>query len=329
VAGRRVLITGVANPFGARLARRLSRDASVERVVGVDTRPVDPELAERIDLIEADLRDDQLGALVRAAGVDTVVHNDIVQFAEPGRPRAALHDVNVIGTLQLLTACGALPALSAIVVRGSAAIYGSEADAPSFFLEDDARRYPLRTRFQRDVGELEGLVTAFARRHPAVACTLLRLQPVVGHGLDTPVARLLGSPVVPTVLGFDPRVQLLDADDAVGALHRAALQPVRGAVNVAADGVVSLSRLLRHARRLTLPIAAPLWGPVVAAGRRAAGQPPLPDEVARYLRFGRAVDTTRMRRDLGFEPRHTTLAALERAIAGISPPSTARESPEP
>jgi UDP-glucose 4-epimerase len=250
---------------------------------------------------------------VRAAAVDTVMHNDIVQFPEPGRPRATIHDVNVIGTLQLLTMCGGLPTLRAIVVRGSASIYGSEPSAPAFFTEQDADRFPLRTRFQRDIGELERLVGAFARRHPAVACTVLRLQPVVGRDLDTPVNRLVRAPVVPTVLGYDPRVQLLDADDAIGALRQAVLHPVRGAVNVAADGVVSLSRALRHARRPALPIAGPLWGPVVGAARSAAGEPPIPDEVARYLRFGRGVDTTRMRHELSFRPRHSTLDALERA----------------
>jgi len=313
VDGRRVLITGVANPFGARLALRLSRDAGVARVVGVDTRPVDPDLAERIDLVAADLRSPDLPPAVRAAAVDTVVHNDIVQFPEPGRPRAAIHDVNVIGTLQLLTVCGGLPTLRAIVVRGSAAIYGAEAGAPAFFAEDDVRRYALRTRFQRDLSELEGLVTAFARRHPGVACTLLRLQPVVGRDLDTPVNRLVRAPVVPTVLGYDPRVQLLDVDDAIGALRRAVLHPVRGPVNVAADGVVSLSRALRQARRPALPIAGPLWGLLVGAARSAAGQPALPDEIGRYLRFGRGVDTTRMRRELRFRPQHTTLEALARA----------------
>jgi UDP-glucose 4-epimerase len=313
VAGRRVLITGVANSFGARLAHRLAADSGIERVVGVDARPVEPALAERIDVVAADLRSAELPPQVRAAAVDTVVHNDIVQLAEPGRPRTSLHDINVIGTLQLLTVCDGLPTLGAIVVRGSAAIYGSEAGAPAFFTEEDAERFPLRTRFQRDIGELERLVGAFARRHPAVACTVLRLQPVVGRDLDTPVNRLLRAPVVPTMLGYDPRVQLLDGDDAVGALRRAVLYPVRGPVNVAADGVVSLSRALRHARRPALPIAAPLWGPLVGTARRVAGQPPLPDEIARYLRFGRGVDTTRMRRELRFRPQHSTLEALARA----------------
>jgi UDP-glucose 4-epimerase len=313
VAGRRVLITGVANPFGARLALRLAADADVERVVGVDTRPVDSELAERIDVVAEDLRSPELPPAVRAAAVDVVVHNDIVQFPEPGRPRAAIHDVNVIGTLQLLTVCGGLSTLRAIVVRGSAAIYGSEPGAPAFFTEEDAQRFPLRTRFQRDIGELERLVEAFARRHPAVTCTVLRLQPVVGRDLDTPVNRLVRAPVVPTVLGYDPRVQLLDADDAIGALRRAVLHPVRGPVNVAADGVVSLSRALREARRPALPIAAPLWGTLVGAARSAMGEPALPEEIGRYLRFGRGVDTTRMRRELGFRPSHTTLEALARA----------------
>ncbi len=313
MAGRRVLITGVANPFGARLAHRLAADSGVQRVVGVDTRPVEPALAERIDVLAVDLRSAELPVLVRAAAVDTVVHNDIVQFPEPGRPRASLHDINVIGTLRLLTVCEGLATLRAIVVRGSAAIYGSEPAAPAFFTEDDAERFPLRTRFQRDIGELERLVGAFARRHPAVTCTVLRLQPIVGRDLDTPVNRLLRAPVVPTVLGYDPRVQLLDADDAVGALSQAVLHPVRGPVNIAADGVVSLSRARRQARRPALPIAAPLWGTVVGAARRVARQPALPDEIARYLRFGRGVDTARMRRELGFRPEHSTLEALMRA----------------
>ena len=99
-------------------------------------------------------------------------------------------------------------------------------------------------------------------------------------------------------------------------LRHAVLHPVRGPVNIAADGVVSLSRALRHVRRPGLPIAAPLWGTVVGAARRVAGQPALPDEIARYLRFGRGVDTTRMRDELGFRPRHSTLEALARASRG-------------
>ena len=56
---------------------------------------------------------------------------------------------------------------------------------------------------------------------------------------------------------------------------------------------------------------------------RAGGVPPLSEDILRYLRYGRTVDTTRMRDELGFQPARTTLAALERA-AGIVPAATAR-----
>ena len=106
-----------------------------------------------------------------------------------------MHDINVIGTLQLLAACERSPTIRAIVIRGSAGIYGSEPHAPQFFSEEMARLFPLRTRFQRDVGEIENYFETYARRHPGVVCTMLRYQPAIGPALDTQVTRYLSLPV--------------------------------------------------------------------------------------------------------------------------------------
>ena len=70
-----------------------------------------------------------------------------------------------------------------MVVRGSAAIYGCEGAGPAFFTEDLARAAPLRSRFQRDISELEEYFDNFARRHPELRCCMLRFQPEVGPGL--------------------------------------------------------------------------------------------------------------------------------------------------
>ena len=91
-----------------------------------------------------------------------------------------MHDINVIGSLQLLAACEKAPTVRAIVIRGSAGIYGAEPAAPQFFTEEMARLYPLRTRFQRDVGEIENYFETYSRRHPQVTCTMLRYQPTIG-----------------------------------------------------------------------------------------------------------------------------------------------------
>ena len=72
--------------------------------------------------------------------------------------------------------------------------------------------------------------------------------------------------------------------------------------------------MLRATHTRALPVAGPLWGTVTGAARRAAGQPPLPPEVERWLRHGRAVDTTRMRDELGFAPERTSVEAAKAAV---------------
>src|SRR5205809_6973927 len=309
-AVRRVAITGVSTRWGAELARRLERDPAIEHVAGIDSAPPPAEL-ERTDFIEADPRSPVLARLLPGIEADTVVHCGIHWYPEPGKPAPALHDINVIGTLQLLAACERAPTLERIVVRGSAAIYGCEGAAPSFFTEEMARRMPLRTRFQRDASELEAYFDNFARRRPEVACCMLRFQPELGADLDTPLARYLTLPVVPVQLGFDPRLQLIDVDDAHGALEAAVRSRVRGPVNVAPSGAVSLIKALRLARRPTIAIPHPLFGPALERLGQRLGAGALYGDGVRFLRFGRGVDNRRLREEVGFEPARDALGAIE------------------
>jgi UDP-glucose 4-epimerase len=308
-AGRRVVITGVASQWGAELARRLERDPSIEYLAGVDSAPPAAELG-RTDFIEADIRSAVLSRLLPGTRADTVVHCGILWYPEPGKPSAILHDVNVIGTLQLLAACQRTETLQRLVVRGSAAIYGCEGAAPSFFTEEMARTLPLRTRFQRDASELEAYIDNFARRHPSLVCCTLRCQPEIGPDLDAPLVRYLSLPIVPTQLGFDPRLQLLHADDATGALEAATRNPVRGAVNVAPSGSISLSRALRLARRASVPIPHPLFGPALGRLGSQLGAGPLYGDGVRFLRFGRGVDNRRLLTEIGYRPRFDAEGAV-------------------
>ena len=307
--GRRIAITGISSHWGAALAARLERDPSVEYLAGIDSRPP-PAGLERTDFIEADVRSPMLSRLLPQTEVDTVVHCGILWYPEPGRPPRALHEINVIGTLQLLAACERTSTLRTVVVRGSAAIYGSEPAAPAFFREDLARSGPLRSRFQRDISELEEYFDNFARRHPELVCCMLRYQPEVGADLDSPLVRYLTLPVVPVQLGFDPRLQFLHADDALAALEAAIANPVRGAVNVAPDGAISLSRTLRLLGRPAVGIPNPLFGAVIGRVNdrlRAGG---LVADGTRLLRYGRGVDNTRLRDEVGFTPAYDAVETI-------------------
>jgi UDP-glucose 4-epimerase len=309
VAGRRVLITGVGSWVGSALARRLERDPEVEYVAGLDTRKPRTSL-ERTELLDADIRNPVISRLVPQTGVDTVVHNQIVRRAGPGMSARTMHDINVIGSLQLLSACEKAETVRAIVIRGSAGIYGSEPHAPQFFTEEMTRLHPLRTRFQRDVAEIENYFETYSRRHPDVVCTMLRYQPAIGPSVDTQITRYLSLPLIPSYLGFDPRVQLVHEYDAVEALVAAVKRPVRGAVNVAGPGTIGLTRMVRLARRPTLPLPLPLFDPVVSAGARL-GVPEFSDDFRRLLRHGRGVDVTRLVEAVGYRPRFSTVEAVE------------------
>ena len=318
-SGTRVVITGVASHWGAELARVLERDPSISYLAGVDVRPPAADL-ERTEFIEADIRNPVISRILPGLDPEVLVHCGIVWYPEPDKPARSLHDINVIGTLQLLAACEKCDRLRAVVARGSAAIYGSEAAAPAFFTEDMARRYPLKTRFQRDIGELESYFDNFARRHPEVSCTMLRFQPEVGPGLDQPLVHYLTLPVVPTQLGFDPRLQLVHADDATGALAAAVANPVRGPVNVAPDGTVSLTKTLRLARRPTLPIPHPIAPAILSGLGRNLGAADLYNDGIHLLRYGRGCDNRRLKQEVGFVPRYDAEGAVRdfAAKAGAS-----------
>jgi UDP-glucose 4-epimerase len=303
------VIVGVASHWGAELARRLERDPAIDYLAGIDIETPPADL-ERTDFIEADIRSPLLSRLLPATEADTVVHCGILWYPESGRPARVLHDVNVIGTLQLLAACERTKTLERLVVRGSSAIYGCEGATPYFFTERMARTLPLRTRFQRDVSELEAYIENFARRHSHLVCCTLRYQPEIGPDLDTPLVRYLQLPVVPTQLGWDPRLQLIHAEDATGALEAATRASVRGAVNVAPSGSISLSHILRLARRPALPIPHPLFGPALERLGRRLGAGPLYGDGVRMLRFGRGVDNERLLAEIGYTPRFDAEGAV-------------------
>jgi UDP-glucose 4-epimerase len=308
VPARRVLITGVGSYLGTLLAARLEREPGVEAVIGIDTRPPKTDLA-RTELHDADIRDPEIAGLIEAAAPEVVVHNKIVRQPGPAMSSRAMHDINVIGSLQLLAACERVPSIRSIVIRGSAGIYGAEPHAPQFLTEEMTRLFPLRTRFQRDVAEIENYFETFSRRRPQVTCTMLRYQPAIGPLLDTQITRYLSQAACPTFLGFDPRIQLVHEDDALDALLAAIRKPVRGAVNVAGSGTIGLGRMIRMAGRPPLPLAGPLFGPVTEAARRL-GLGAYSEDFRRLLRYGRAVDIRRLEEEVGHRPRYSTVEAV-------------------
>ena len=308
MAARRVLICGISSFWGQELARKLEQDSRVEYIGGIDTKAPTRDL-KRTEFLEADVRSPVMSTLIPATKADTVVYAGLL--LEPtSLSSAAAHDANVVSTLQLLNACEKAENVRTLVVRGSAAVYGADLAAPSFYPEEAARAGSERSRYQRDMYELESYFETFSRRHPQVACTILRFQPLIGPSVDSPVTRFLSLPVAPTPMGFDPRIQLINQDDAIDAFYMSVKKSVRGPINIAGEGTISMTRLLRLAGKVTIPVIPPLMNQALKAAR-VFGTKELGKDFTRVICNGRGVDVGRMMDELGFKPRYTTVGAVE------------------
>lgn len=308
-AERVVLITGVSRYLGGRLATRLAGEPSIARVIGVDVTPPRLDLG-RTEFVRADIRNPVIAKVIADAGVDTVVHMSVMATPFGAGGRAAMKEINVIGTMQLLAACQRAPSVCQLVVKSTTAVYGSSARDPALFTEDEEPRALPRTGYGKDSVEVEGYVRGLARRRPDVAVAILRFANFIGPRIETPLTRYFSLPVVPTFFGFDPRIQLTHEDDGVAVLRHVVLHPAAGTFNVAGSGVLLLSQAIRRAGRVEVAIPTPAAALVAQAFRRG-GLVDFSAEQLQYLRFGRVVDTDRLERKLGWVPAYSTREAFD------------------
>jgi UDP-glucose 4-epimerase len=220
-----------------------------------------------------------------------------------------MKEINVIGSMQLLAACQKVPTVRRLVVKSTGAVYGASSLDPAMFTEGGDPRSKPTDGWGKDAIEVEGYVRDFSRRRPDVEVSVLRLANVLGPGMRTPVTDYFALPVLPVVAGFDGRLQFLHEDDALESLRLATVGPQYGVVNVAGDGVITLSQAARLAGRPTFPIPSVFSEPVGQLVRRF-GLVDFSSDQVRFLSYGRGMDTTLMRQVLGFSPRYTTRQAF-------------------
>ena len=300
---RRVLITGLSTYWGGRLALALEQDPAIEAIIGVDTRDPTVEL-ERAEFVRVGNQHALIRRIVGAAEIDTVIDTRLAVDSIWTSPRAA-HENNVIGTMNIVTACGGADSpVRKFIFKSSAHFYGCERDDPAYFTEQMPRPHPPATPIERDIVEAEEAVSEFGRRNPDVSVTVLRFANALGAGVTTSHLRLFSLPVVPTILGFDPRYQFIHEDDIVGALEFAVREDVPGIYNGAGDGVLVLSEVLDLLGKPMAPILPPfgtglLAGPLSRVGVR------IPVEMLNQLRYGRGIDNRRLKA-AGYAFRYTT-----------------------
>jgi UDP-glucose 4-epimerase len=329
-----VAVTGACAFLGKNLVGVLEEREDVERIVILDVASPPTagrkSRAYRIDLTQPAISA-RITEILRAEKVTELAHLAFLSSPTTAEPWA--HELESVGTMHVLHACRESP-VERVVVSSQTMLYGPHPSNPNFLLESSALRgirggpSPFgRTFGQGDCSFLADKIDAerevdrFAKDRPEVSVATLRFAPILGPTVRTWVTRWLSRRIVPTLLGFDPLVQLIHKMDAVSALvlaldpsrWRAATGRVgegaRGAFNIVGQGVLPVSTVIKLAGRAALPVP----GPLLTRGTELlwmAGLNEAPSAFVDFLRHLCVADGSRARRELGFVAAFTTKEAV-------------------
>ena len=317
----RVVVVGATGNHGSSLVRRLSRDPEVEAITGIARRL--PTLAiPKVTWVSRDIARDPLDEAF--AGADAVVH--LGWLIQPGRDERTTHAVNVEGSRRVFEAAAGAGARTLVY----ASSVGTYSPGPKDRRVDES--WPtsgISTSFySRHKAAVERILDAFEPAHPDMR--VVRIRPglvfkreaatqirrlFVGPFLPRAVVRRMLVPVVPDLPRL--RFQAVHTDDLAEAYRLALLRPeARGAFNIAAEPVLDPTILAKVLGAKKVPVHPGLARSAAALTFKLRLQPTEPG----WLDMGLGVplmDTGRAQRELGWEPKRTSVEAFEELFDGI------------
>jgi UDP-glucose 4-epimerase len=340
LAGLTVAVTGATGNVGTALLRRLTDPASgVADVRGLARRqPPDEAPYERVRWHLVDLGEPTSETLLPAflQGVDAVVH--LAWALQPGRQPERLRRVNVDGTRRLVEAA-AKAGVRHVVHMSSLGAY-----APAAVGQRVTEDWPVTgipsAQYSRDKSAAEQVVREVVGRRSDITLTVVRptlvMQPEAGseigryflgplvygaaRALPGAVARLLPLPAPDLHVGF------VHADDVADAIVRILDRRAAGPFNLTAEPLVDAGGLARVLGTYRVPVPAPLVRTGLSVAFRAHLVPTEPGWLDIALKAP-ALDASRARTVLGWEPQHAADDVLRQFVAALGRGEGAADHP--
>lgn len=309
MGGKTVVVTGISGYFGRVLLPYLEQDAGVERVIGIDRRPLETGTSgSKLLFHQLDIRDPGLEDVLRRA--DTLVHLAFVLMRLPGDKE--IDETNIGGT-QAVCEAAARQGVRKLVFTSSVVAYGLHPNNPIPLIEESPLRPNSGLYYGRAKAAIEQYLDTFERAHPETIVTRLRPCTVVGPRADPAQMASLVSATAVLVRGANPPYQLLHEDDLACALHLVIQQDVPGIYNVTSDQPRTLRELarLRNGRVVSLPHFV-VWGLMWLLWR--TGRSPFAPEWTDLVRYPLVASNEKLK-GLGWVPQYTTTEALTALLA--------------
>ena len=319
MAGRRVLVSGMGGDLGSRVAALLEAEPWVGELTGLDADPPRRRLQRATFNLVKPHEHDRIVDTVTAFDPHVVVHVAVWEPFSRASPARARQFTDEAAT-SILGAAAECRAVESIVVRSGIEIYGRSRGAPT--RPDESAAVDPTCDYGRTLAALERTADAVGRRS-GVAVSAIRMGPVLGPHVPSPLGRVLNLPAVPFSVLADPPFAVAEDVEVARAFVAAARDRLAEPVNVVANGAITVLQAARRGRRIPVPLVGPEWAVAkVICGLLGA---PVPDHVVETFHRGRLADNSRMGELLGFTPANTTVEVVDKLYAW---PSVIRVPPK-
>lgn len=295
----KVLITGNAGALGQALVAKLLEQGSYQ-LIGVDRRPLD-NVPAGLEHLPLDLRRKSAIEVLYKLKPKSIIHLGVVRNPQRHRnKRANIYYFNLESTTQLLRLAERL-SIRKLVFLSTANLYGPSAATNGILTEDAPLHGANKSPEFRDLVALDMMMQSFFWKRPKTQTIILRPCHIIGPTLRNAPSRYFKMDIIPTILGFDPLLQLIHEDDLIKAIIMSLQSKVRGVFNLAGPDVAPLSRIIKALGRPTLPIPQTLLKFFMATSFWSR-QSNFPIGELDHLKYSCIIDTSRTEHELGFTP---------------------------
>jgi ferritin-like metal-binding protein YciE/nucleoside-diphosphate-sugar epimerase len=316
----KVVVTGATGNVGTSTVQALSESPEIDQIVGLARR--EPTWAPpKTSWLEANVLSADLGAIFE--GADAVIH--LAWAIQPSRDAVTLERINIEGSRRVFEAV-ASAGVPKLVHASSVGAYSrgpkdrevdeswpTEGTATSFYSCHKVAVERELDRFEAD--------------NPGTRVVRLRPALIFKDEAATEIRRLFVGPFLPNFLlrrGFLPalprierlRFQAVHSEDVGRAYLRAVLADVGGAFNIAAEPPLSPEEMAERIGVRSFPVPAWVVRRLADLSWRMRLQPTPPGWLDMALNVP-LMSSERAREELGWEPRHSAVEALEELLEGM------------
>ncbi|MCC3269155.1 SDR family oxidoreductase [Arthrobacter gengyunqii] len=305
----RVCVTGGNGFLGSAVVARLAADPGIGSVLSLDIR--EPAAERRLDGVDyalADVCSPDVGRLLQAHRIDTVVH--LAAIVNPGKDtsREQEFQVDVVGSRNVLAACISA-GVQHVVISSSGAAYGYHPDNAPWLAEGHPLRGNDEFAYSRHKRLVEEELARVRSDHPELKQTIFRIGTILGKRVSNQITALFDAPRLLRVAGSDSPFVFIWDEDVADAMVRAVLTGRSGIYNVAGDGALTVREIASLMGKRTISVPAPLLAAGLWLGHKLKLTVHGPEQL-RFLRYRPVLDNTALKNEFGFTPSRTSREAF-------------------